>query len=130
MNSEEIKVLYVDDEILNLRSFEILFSNKCRVFTASDGIKAIEILNNNDIDIVVSDQKMPKMSGVQLLRKVREIKNDIVRIIHSGFLDDIEVQSAIKDKTAAYLLDKPLNEHELINIINDYNNLRNQNSLL
>ena len=85
---ENISILYVDDDFLNLMSFEILLKDKFVIFTAPNAIKALEIFEKNDISVIISDQKMPNMSGVKLLEKVANEKNNTLRIIHSGYLHD------------------------------------------
>ena len=118
--NDKTKVLYVDDEFLNLSSFEILFKNKFTVFIASNGIKGLEIFENNNINIVISDQKMPQMTGIEFLEKVYEKNNNTLRIIHSGFIDSCEIQNAIENNIAQFCLDKPLQEYLLLDIINNY----------
>lgn len=121
MDITRINVLYVDDEFLNLRSFELLFKEKFKIYTATNGFDAIEILKKNNVSVIISDQRMPKISGVELLRQVKELKlKNILPIIHSGFLEDKEVQNAIEEGTARYCLDKPLNEFKLIEIIEEF----------
>ncbi|MBP7551912.1 MAG: response regulator [Spirochaetes bacterium] len=121
MDITRINVLYVDDEFLNLRSFELLFKEKFKIYTATNGFDAIEILKKNNVSVIISDQRMPKISGVELLRQVKELKlKNILPIIHSGFLEDKEVQNAIEEGTAKYCLDKPLNEFKLIEIIEEF----------
>lgn len=123
MDISKINVLYVDDEFLNLRSFELLFKEKFNIYTATNGFDAIEILKKNNISVIISDQRMPKISGVELLRRIKELKlKNILPIIHSGFLEDKEVQNAIEEGTAKYCLDKPLNEFKLIEIIGEFAN--------
>ncbi|HCX99748.1 MAG TPA: two-component system response regulator, partial [Bacteroidales bacterium] len=64
--SKKISVLYVDDEPINLRLFELNFKNAFNVTTALSGFDGLEILKNNpDIPVVVSDMRMPKMDGIE-----------------------------------------------------------------
>lgn len=57
---KDIKILYVDDDFLNLLSFEVLLKDKFIIFTVSNVAKAFEIFNQNYILVVITDQKMPK----------------------------------------------------------------------
>ncbi len=115
-----ISILYVDDDFLNLMSFEVLLKNKFTVFTAPNGEKALEIFDKNQITVVITDQKMPKMSGVALLKETIKKNSNTLRIIHSGYLEDKEIDEAIKEGIVSYFLDKPLDEHLLIEIIENY----------
>ncbi|HPO49040.1 MAG TPA: response regulator [Spirochaetota bacterium] len=118
--SEEVKILYVDDEFLNLCSFEMLFKEKYKIFTASGGKKGLEIFDKNDIKIVISDQKMPQMTGVEFLEEICKKDDSTLRIIHSGFSDSVEIKTALEKNVAQFCLDKPLQQNILTDIIEDY----------
>jgi len=64
MTNKKINILYVDDEANNLMSFKATFRIKYNVFTAISGEEAKKILDNNDIHIIITDQRMPEMTGV------------------------------------------------------------------
>ena len=67
------KILYVDDEQLNLTLFDINFKKKYNVTTAISGKQALEYLENNaDTDIVISDMKMPQMTGIEFISIAKE----------------------------------------------------------
>lgn len=113
-------VLYIDDEYLNLSAFEILFKNRFTVFATHDPANALEIIGKERVDVVVADHKMPVMTGVELLRKIIEIDSSILRIIHSGYIDDPEIIRAVEDGTAQYVLDKPLNKNIMLSLIDEF----------
>ncbi len=117
---DKAAVLYIDDEYLNLSAFEILFRNKFTIFATHDVKKAIEIIRNNKVDVVIADQKMPAMTGVELLKRIIEINPSVLRIIHSGYIDDPEIKKAIEDGTAQFILDKPLNKILMLTMIDEY----------
>ncbi|TXH56233.1 MAG: response regulator, partial [Bacteroidia bacterium] len=58
---DKINILYVDDEVNNLISFKATFRLKFKIFTAESGKEAIKILDENDIHIIITDQRMPEM---------------------------------------------------------------------
>ena len=67
-----VKILYVDDEIINLQLFEINFSKNYNVIIADNGFSGLEILENNpDISVVISDMKMPNMNGLEFIKKAK-----------------------------------------------------------
>lgn len=117
---EKAVVLYIDDEYLNLSSFEILFRNMFTIFATHSPQEAIEVVRNEKVDVVITDQKMPVMTGVKLLKKIVEIDGTILRIIHSGYIDDPEIKTAVEEGLAQHILDKPLNKIAMMKIINDY----------
>jgi two-component system response regulator (stage 0 sporulation protein F) len=73
MEKKDITILYVDDEQVNLRIFEINFRKRYNVITAVSGEQGLEKLEENgDIIVVVSDMKMPGMNGIEFIKKARE----------------------------------------------------------
>ncbi|HTN45492.1 MAG TPA: response regulator [Flavipsychrobacter sp.] len=118
MNSD-IKILYVDDEINNLISFKALFRVKYSVMTAESGKDAINILDNNDINIIITDQRMPEMTGVQFLESVLDTHPEPMRILLTGYADLNAVIEAVNKGKIYHYLSKPWNEHELDKTIQD-----------
>ncbi|WP_448529663.1 response regulator [Raineya sp.] len=92
---EKFSILYIDDEQSNLDIFRISFKREYNVFTAYEPEQAFEILKNNHIDIVIADQQMPEMSGVEFLEKVLKDYPDSIRIILTGYADIQAVIEAI-----------------------------------
>ncbi|HNX22552.1 MAG TPA: response regulator [Spirochaetota bacterium] len=123
-------VLYIDDEYLNLSAFEILFRNKFTVFATHDPRKAFEIVKKNEVDVVIADQKMPMMTGVEILKQITEINNSILRIIHSGYIDDPEIKKAVDEGIAQFILDKPLNKIMMLKMIDVYMESKGSRTLL
>lgn len=113
MATKEISVLYVDDEENNLLSFKATFRLKYNVFTAISGEKALEIIGNNEIHVIITDQRMPAMTGVEFLEKVIEKDPDITRILLTGFADMSAVVDAINKGKIFHYLTKPWVEEEL-----------------
>lgn len=81
------KILIVDDEPANLRMLERLFRNDYKVVTASSGIEALEFLLEHDIAVIISDQRMPAMTGIEFLKRAAEMRPNTVRIILTGYTD-------------------------------------------
>jgi CheY-like chemotaxis protein len=88
-------VLYVDDETQALKYFAMAFKKQYRVFTADNGKSGLEILeaHHSEIAIVVSDQRMPEMTGVDFLSQVRSRHPSKVRILTTAYSD---LESAIR----------------------------------
>jgi len=118
-------VLYIDDEYLNLSAFEIRFKNQFSVFITPNPGSAIEFVKNNKFDVIIADQKMPVVTGVELLKKIIEIDESTLRIIHSGYMDDPEINKAIDEGIAHALLDKPLDKSKMMDIIEAFMGSRN-----
>ncbi|MEP2026577.1 MAG: response regulator [Reichenbachiella sp.] len=113
---EEVKrfnILYVDDEEVNLRIFQRAFKRHYNVFTAESGADAIKILESNRIDLIMSDQRMPGMTGVELLIKIVPQYPNIARMIMTGFSDEDEIIRVDKEVGLDRFLVKPWNQEDL-----------------
>jgi serine/threonine-protein kinase len=82
---EKMTVLFVDDEERILRSLKMLFRGRYSVLTTTDGNEALNILKENKVHAIVSDQRMPIMPGVELLRLAREVSPNTMRILLTGY---------------------------------------------
>lgn len=112
--TEKIKVLYVDDEENNLFSFKAAFRLRYQIFTAISGAQAIEVLNNNpDIQIVLTDQRMPEMTGVEFLKSILPIHPNPIRILLTGYADLQASIDAVNEGKIFHYLSKPWNEEEV-----------------
>lgn len=126
-------ILYVDDEYDNLVVFSSRFKKRYDVHIARDANEALQILENTKIQLVVSDQRMPGMTGVQLLEIVKEKYPDVVRIILTGHTDPNEIIHAINKSNIYYFVRKPWDGQELQLLIDKslaYYNLRQRNKEL
>lgn len=104
----ERNVLFVDDEKAILNTFQRSLRGKgFGIFTAEDGPTALSILASQSIDIIISDMRMPTMTGHQLLRQVREIAPSTIRLILSGYVEESESSRAILDGSCKMYLLKP-----------------------
>jgi len=110
---EKFTILYVDDEENNLFSFKAVFRLKYNVLTAISGDEAMKILNEKDVQIIITDQRMPEMTGVEFLEKVLEKYPDPMRILLTGYADMNAVIEAVNKGKIFHYLNKPWNEQEL-----------------
>jgi response regulator RpfG family c-di-GMP phosphodiesterase len=112
--TDKIKVLYVDDEENNLFSFKATFRLKYQVFTAISGAKGLEVLNENpDIHVILTDQRMPEMTGVDFLQSILPLHPDPVRILLTGYADLQASIDAVNKGKIFHYLSKPWNEEEV-----------------
>ena len=112
--SEKVKILYVDDEYINLRLFEINLSKKYDVTIVDSGSKGLEVLaKNKDIKIVVSDMKMPKMNGIEFIEAAKKQHSTISYFILTGFEITDEIQKALDSGLIRKYFRKPFNPNEI-----------------
>jgi len=111
-------ILLVDDEKPVLKALQrSLMSSGLKIFMAENGEAALAILAHNDIDIIISDMRMPNVNGHQLLRKVKEFYPSTIRLILSGYADENEITRAMLDGSSKMYLLKPWDSQLLSKII-------------
>ena len=97
MKNQDFVILIVDDEIEYQNTMDIILSSKgYKIITASSGEEAINILHEHDIDLVITDLRMPNMSGTDLVSKVKEINREIDIIIVTAYGSIESAVEAIK----------------------------------
>jgi adenylate cyclase len=113
MNSKQFSILYVDDEENNLISFKAVFRRDFDIHTATNGRDAIKLLREHDIQLVITDQRMPEMTGVQFLEAIVPEFPDAIRMILTGFSDVASIIKAINSGRVYRYVTKPWDEDEL-----------------
>jgi len=128
------KILAVDDEPANLRLLERLFRRDTDVFTASSGEAALEIFNQHDISLIITDQRMPGLTGTKLLQQVMLERPNAVRIILTGYMDVEALVEAINTSRVYKFLTKPWDPEQLravvLKALEDYEMAIEQERLL
>ncbi len=107
------KILYIDDEPENLFSFKAAFRRQFDIVTAESGEAALLLLEQGGIAVVMSDQRMPGMTGAQVLAVIRERWPHVVRILVTGYSDMSVVIDAINLGQIYYYVTKPWRNEEL-----------------
>ncbi len=100
-------ILYVDDEQANLAVFEAAFEDFYEVYVAESAAQAVAVLRTEHIDLVITDQRMPEMTGVQLLESIAPDFPDMVRMILTGYSDIQAIIHAINTGRLEHYLTKP-----------------------
>jgi serine/threonine-protein kinase len=111
------RILFVDDEERILTALKALFRSGYHVFTATSGSQALEFLRRFPIHVVVSDQRMPGMTGVDLLREVKDLSPGTVRMLLTGYSDLAAIVGSINEGEVYRFVSKPWNNQEIINIV-------------
>jgi len=112
--SRKPTILYVDDEPINLKLFEINFKKQYEVITAIDGYDGLaQLEKNTTIKAVVSDMKMPRMNGIEFIKKAKEKYTDAKFFMLSGFETTPEIESALEKGLILRYFRKPFNITEI-----------------
>lgn len=119
MTTTPYTILYVDDEEMNLLVFSSTFRREFKILLAKSAMQGIEILENNAVDVVITDQRMPEMTGVEFLKEVNTRFPNIPpgRLIVSGYASNDEIEEAFQSYHLFKFISKPWNVVELRSII-------------
>ncbi|MBC9910326.1 MULTISPECIES: response regulator [Chitinophaga] len=113
MSAQHIHILYIDDEIHNLNAFKASFRRLYNVFTATSAEEAVKLLEEQEFHIIISDQRMPKMTGIEFFESILEKYPEPIRMLLTGYADINAVVDAINKGQVYKYFSKPWNEEEL-----------------
>jgi putative two-component system response regulator len=127
------KILIVDDEPANVRILERLFRRQHNVITAESGEEALELLSLHDVALIISDQRMPVMTGIDFLKRAAEMRPQAVRIILTGYSDANALVEAINSGIVYKYVAKPWVNEDLMQTVQralqHYETIKNQHQL-
>lgn len=111
------KILYVDDEHINLELFKINFRNDYHVLTADSAQKGLELISNDSINVIVSDLKMPGMNGLEFIEKIKQYSPEKVCILLTAYVEPNVMLKAINEELIFRFATKPWLKSSLTKII-------------
>ncbi len=127
------KLLIVDDEHANLRLLERLFRQHYQCLTAGSGPEAMDLLVQHDVAVIITDQRMPEMTGIELLKRTAEMRPHMVRILLTGYTDMDALVDAVNCGLVNTYVKKPWENQELKQIVSnavvDYGNNKRHHTL-
>lgn len=110
-------LLIVDDEAMIRNLLEKILSKEgYKILTAKDGLEALEVMESSKVDIVISDMKMPRMNGLELLKRIKKERPDIGVVIMTGYGDTYTVKDALLLGADEYIT-KPFKSYEMLMIV-------------
>jgi serine/threonine-protein kinase len=107
------RILFVDDEERIVTALRSIFRTHYHVFTATNGPEALEFVRKFEPHVVVSDQRMPEMTGVELLRRVKGMAPNTVRMLLTGYSDLAAIVGSINDGEVFRFISKPWDNQEI-----------------
>ncbi|MDX1907217.1 MAG: adenylate/guanylate cyclase domain-containing protein [Bacteroidia bacterium] len=110
---KDFSILYVDDELQNIISFRATFRRDYTIHTAQSGKEGIEILHTHPVNLIITDQRMPGMTGVQFLEQTVAEYPDVIRMVLTGFSDMEAIINLINSGRIFRYITKPWDENEL-----------------
>lgn len=110
-------VLFIDDEPRILRAMQRLTKQHCTTLVADSGLEALNILSMESVDVIVCDQRMPGMTGVEVLAEARRLSPRSVRILLTGYADLEDAIGALNEGHIYRYLNKPWTNEDLIETV-------------
>lgn len=130
---EKIRILYVDDELHNLNTFKANFRTDYEIYICQSAVEGLEILKQKSIEIIITDQRMPGMTGVEFLEAIVNTYPDAIKVIATGYADIEVVINAINKGRINYFISKPWNSEEIrshIEKMHEVYTLKRENKVL
>ncbi len=115
--SQDIKIIYIDDEEHNLQSFKANFRKDYTIYTTTSTTVALELIEQENIGIILADQRMPEMTGVEFFEIIRSKYPDKIRILITGYTDIAAAIDAINKGEVFRFIDKPWDRDYVQNTI-------------
>jgi len=106
-------ILYIDDEEDNLTVFYSAFRRNYTIHLASSGPEGLELMKKNEVQLVVADQRMPEMTGIEFLERIKHLYPDCIRMVLTGYTDVEAIIQAINKGRVYRYITKPWNKDEL-----------------
>jgi len=110
---KKCSILFVDDEFRIIKLLNMMFRAQYEVYTATSGADALKILEEHEVDIICSDQRMPGMLGIELLGVARSRWPKAMRLLLTGYSDLVAMVGAVNEGEVYRFINKPWNHEEL-----------------
>lgn len=114
---KHINALYIDDEKSNLTSFKAAFRREFNIFLADSASNGLDVLRNNEIHVILTDQRMPEKTGVEFLSSILEEFPNAIRILVTGYTDMEALVEAVNKGHIFKYISKPWDNEKLKEII-------------
>jgi response regulator RpfG family c-di-GMP phosphodiesterase len=116
---QKICILYIDDEESNLRVFKNTFRREFNILLANSADAGIDVLKDNKVDIIITDQRMPGKTGLELLKEIHAMFPEIPphRLMVSGYAAPIDINQAFEEYGLFKFVSKPWEAEDLKQII-------------
>ncbi|MFW6249502.1 MAG: response regulator [Alkalispirochaetaceae bacterium] len=113
-------ILFVDDEAINLLNMKYMLEDSFVVHTARSGDSALALLQEKEVNVILTDQKMPGMTGVELAHRIRQEDKELPILIVTGYVDDDEVNDAVERGLVQEIIYKPYTESHILETIRQH----------
>ncbi len=115
--SERPKVLFLDDDKANLDAFKANFRDQFDVFLAQNPVEAYNIVQQEQIEVVITDHNMPSMTGLEFLESIAQSHPEVPRILITGYTELVSVVEAVNKGKVFRIITKPFNLPEIKSMV-------------
>jgi len=122
-SKRQIKILYIDDEAINILNFKVLFNDRYKVFTSLSIDESIEVIEMEKPDIIFCDQKMPEKKGTEFFNDLVESNGpgaEAPKVIITGYIENQEINASLSSKIICAVVYKPIQEKQIHEIVAKY----------
>jgi len=122
-SKRQIKILYIDDEAINILNFKVLFNDRYKVFTSLSIDESIEVIEMEKPDIIFCDQKMPEKKGTEFFNDLVESNGpgaEVPKVIITGYIENQEINASLSSKIICAVVYKPSQEKQIHEIVAKY----------
>jgi len=113
------KILYVDDEPINVELFRLNFEKEYKVFTALSAIEGLELMKDDDINVIISDLKMPVMNGMEFIEEIKRSSPKKICLILTAYTEPDIIIKGLNEETVFRYMVKPWKKNDLKKAIED-----------
>lgn len=113
------KILYVDDELINLQLFKFNFQKDFNLFLASSGKEALDILEKEPIQVIISDLKMPGMNGIELIKTIKKKDPEKICMMLSAYYISEAKDMGLEESLLYKYIVKPWSKADIVTTLNE-----------
>lgn len=113
------KLLYVDDEWVNLQLFKFSFQDDFTAFLAGSGQEALELIKNEQISVIISDLRMPEMNGIELINRIKNDNPAAVCMLLSAYRISEAIEMGLDESLIERYIAKPWSKADLLNYLQE-----------
>lgn len=124
--AEKSTIVFIDDEERIVRSLAMMFKSSYRVIATTNPREVLDVVKRERVHVVVSDQRMPEVAGVDLLREVRALSPLTMRVLLTGYSDLASIVGSINDGEIFRFVSKPWDPTEFRNTVDQASAIANE----
>lgn len=120
MINKRNNILYVEDSQIVREAFIAFFENFHNIYEAKNGLEGLKLFDEiKDIELIITDLSMPEMNGLEMIKKIREVNQDIKIYALTAFFDDKKYINECENQNVTRIISKPMNVNKMMGFIKE-----------